>query len=125
MQGDSACKKNILCAFEISRNLPDAQIEICVNCGKKVVYPKIDGEVDPHKYARDHLRDTLQPYGSTYELYRKIYSFDNVKKFSLLLRGKKTKKQLNDEWEQIRKEAADYVGKRTLSAVGNRGTDWN
>ena len=75
---DSQCRKNFLCEFEISQDLYDALIEICKNCGKKVVYNKVDGRVDSDKYLRDHLRDTVQPRGRTGKLFLEIYGSEPI-----------------------------------------------
>lgn len=88
---DSKCKKDILCKFEISRNLDDALIEICENCGKKIVYYKRNGLIDDRKYARDHKRDLIQPYGKDAKLFYKFYGNESVKR-AIEWQGKKINK---------------------------------
>ena len=72
MSDESKCRKKELCEFQVSRDLPDAQIEACINCGKKVVYYKKGGRVNNEKYLADHKRDFLQPYGKDTKLFIKI-----------------------------------------------------
>lgn len=140
MKDDSNCPKNILCDFKRIGDYYDALVEVCRNCGKKIIYGKkfeikwredgnwylrYEDEVDPSKYLRDHIRDTLQPYGRTGKLYRQIYGLETVKAMEKLFRGKKTKQQIKAEWEDTRKDALKFVRTRTLGALGPRGTDWS
>src|SRR3990167_9309752 len=91
----SKCRKNFLCDYELSRDLPDALIEICVNCGKKVIYNKgKDSRIDNVKYLRDHIRQTVQPFGKTRELFMKIYGEEPMKVLLAGMRGKKSKEQI-------------------------------
>lgn len=90
MKDESKCSKDLLCKFKVIRDLPDALIEVCVSCGKKVCYNKAkDGTVDNSKYLRDHLRDTLQPYGRTKELFYKIYGTAPIKKANEVIKDRK------------------------------------
>ena len=74
MRDNSKCSKNFLCDFKSIGEHPDAYVEICTNCAKKVIYNKDEnGRIDNAQYARDHIRDILQPFGSTAKLFEKIY----------------------------------------------------
>ena len=114
MIDDSKCRKNIYCDFEVSRDLPDAQIEICINCGKKVIYNKRDNRVDNKKYLRDHIRHFVQPFGKTKRLFYRLYGSKPMEKFREGLKGKKTKEEMNQYWEDVRKEATRYIGKKII-----------
>jgi len=70
---EARCRKSILCEFEENRNLPDAIIEVCIHCGRKVIYHKIEGRIDDARYLRMHIRDTLQPYGRTGKLFDQVW----------------------------------------------------
>ena len=103
MKDDGRCPKDILCEFERSRDLSDALIEVCVRCGKKVVYNKgPKGRINNSKYLRDHLRSTVQPFGRTRELFEKIYGHKVAIEFYKKFYGRKTKAQLKKEWEEMR-----------------------
>jgi hypothetical protein len=104
MKNDSACRKSVLCRFEKSRDLPDALIEVCVNCGKKVIYNKRDGNVDDAKYLRDHLRDFAQPFGRTAKIFERIYGKAAVARMRSLPR-RKSKDQLREEFQEVTREA--------------------
>lgn len=43
MKDDSACRNALLCAFEVTEDHKDAQVEVCRFCGKKIVYNKVGG----------------------------------------------------------------------------------
>ena len=99
MKDDSTCKKGryTLCDFEIIGNYPDAQVEICTNCGKKVIYNKRDGLLDNRKYLKDHIRHTLQPHGRTRELFMKVYgqkAIDYEKQFHYKQKDTRTKDEV-------------------------------
>lgn len=107
MSDDSACGKNVLCDFSDVRDMKDAQVEVCVRCGKRVVYKKgNDGRIDNRKYLRDHIRYTIQPFGKTRKLFFRIYGEGKFRDIIDTLRKKKTKKEIQSEWEQVRREIA-------------------
>lgn len=132
------CRKATLCELRTVSDNYDALVEMCQRCSKKVVYGKYftiawseDGSwekryedrVDEPKYVRDHLRDTLQPYGPTGKLYEQIYGLKVVKETEALFKGRKSKKQIQDEWETTRREANDFVKKRVLGGYVRGTTD--
>ena len=75
----SECRKNILCNFEKEKDFPDAIVEVCTFCGKRVVYYKNkNGKIDNEKYLEDHKRDFLQPYGKDRQLFIKIWGYEGI-----------------------------------------------
>lgn len=70
---EARCQRDKLHDYEISRDLPDALIEICTKCFKKEIYYKVDGVFDVKKHLRAHIRDTVQPYGKTAQLFYELY----------------------------------------------------
>lgn len=99
MTDDSKCSKGLYCQFDVVLSNQEVQVERCRNCGKKVVYNKdTKGNVDNFKYKRDHLRDTLQPFGPTKEMFKKTYGSPSR------IFSKKTKEEMKSEWEEMRKE---------------------
>lgn len=138
VSNNAKCKRAILCELRTVLDNYDALVEVCHQCNKKVIYGKYfdikwkeDGSwykryqdrVDEPKYVQDHLRDTLQPYGRTGKLYRQIYGLKVVKETEALFKGRKSKKQIQDEWETTRREANDFVRKRVLGAHVRGTTD--
>ena len=112
MKDDSRCPKNIYCDFERTISNTEVQVEVCKNCGKKVAYPKDSkGRVEKAKYLRDHVRDTVQPFGRTRKLFLKIYGEEPVKKLYERFSGKKSKAQIQREWEDLRKDIARRAGR--------------
>ena len=104
-EDDSKCRKNILCDFEVSRDLPDAQVEICIRCNKKVIYKKDKrGRIDNKKYLRDHIRHTIQPWGKTRKLFLQIYGEKWLREVESKLKGKKSKEEIQREWDSMRRE---------------------
>lgn len=106
MRNDSKCRKNIFCDFTLSRDLPDAQVEVCTKCGKKVVYFKDirTGRIDNKKYLRDHIRDTVQPFGRTRKLFLMIYGENPIKSMQKSMRERKSKAKMRQEWEDVRRD---------------------
>jgi predicted RNA-binding Zn-ribbon protein involved in translation (DUF1610 family) len=117
-QGDSACRKAILCSFKVIGDYQDAQVEICIHCGKKLIYQreitefavdekgkpiiKRGSRVDNAKYLRDHKRDFVQPHGKTRNLFLKLYGQQPIDDLANSLRNKKSKKDIEDSWNEIR-----------------------
>ena len=102
---DSKCPRNFLCNFEKSRDLPDALVEICTFCSKKVIYRKgKKGRTDNKKYLSDHIRSTVQPFGKTAKLFKKIYGEKILQEFLMRTKGKKTKAQMQADWEEMRSD---------------------
>lgn len=115
MKDDSKCPKKTYCQFEVSRSLPRVQIEVCVNCGKKVVYNKDPrGRVDKSKYLRDHIRDTVQPYGKTERLFFEIYGEKIFLEFQRKIAKKKTKAEIQAEWEQMRRDIRRRAARNSI-----------
>ena len=105
MYDDSHCPKGFYCEFEVSRSLPDVQIEVCVRCSKKVIYRKDGkGRVEKGKYLRDHIRDTVQPFGKTRKLFLKIYGPGPLEELIAHHQNKKSKRTIQEEWEELRKD---------------------
>lgn len=98
------CRKNFLCNFEKSRDLPDALVEICINCGKKVIYKKVGGRIDNRRHLREHIRDTVQPWGKTKKLFLQIYGEKPLKELYERSLGQKSKKEIQAEWDELRRE---------------------
>lgn len=70
---EAICPKGELHDFNVILDNEDVTVEICRFCSKKEIYKKINGCQDNKKHLRAHLRDTVQPYGATRELFLKIY----------------------------------------------------
>lgn len=77
---ESKCRvtAKILCDFRVTGDYPDAQVEVCNFCGRKVIYNKSRGRIDNKLYLRQHFRDFVQPYGEMRDLYRRLYGLDSV-----------------------------------------------
>lgn len=120
MRDDSHCPKATLCDFKVIGDYPDAQVEICVRCGKKVVYNKEITEfrgdengqtvvvrgtrTDNHKYLRDHARDFLQPHGKTRKLFLQVYGPDPERELAASMKNRKSKDQVKKMWEETREK---------------------
>lgn len=120
MKDDSACRIAILCSFKVTGDHPDAQVEICTYCGKKVIYQKEitkfeqdengrtiierGSRVDNAKYLRDHKRDFVQPHGRTRKLFLKLYGQQPIDELAHSLRNKKSKQDVSNSWQDIRNQ---------------------
>ena len=75
----SKCSVNKYCGFDVVADYPDAVIERCRYCNRRVIYNVVGGRIDNQKYLRDHVRDFCQPYGATDSVYREIYGSETLK----------------------------------------------
>lgn len=107
MKDESRCKKNWLCDFKILESNDTVQVEVCLFCGKKVIYNKAEKErIDNAKYLRDHRRDFVQATGSTAKDFERIYG------------RKKWKEALkNFEKEKITKGDMEYGVKAAVKSA--------
>jgi len=53
-----------------------AVVEVCIKCGKRMVYNKREGKIDNKKYQEANKRLILQPYGKTEGEFKKEYGFE-------------------------------------------------
>ena len=95
----------------------EAQVEVCEFCGKKLIYnkEKTTGRVDNSQYLRDHIRDTVQPYGATHGLYMEIYGREQLQKLKEFYK----RKEKCATQEDIRNEARDTM--KTLLKLESKG----
>lgn len=59
--------------FNLLKESPSEQVEVCIICGLKKRYRKVQDRVDNKAYYEDHLRDFAQPRGKTRGLFNKFY----------------------------------------------------
>ena len=60
--------------YEICRETPQGIVEFCTKCRHKIVVKKGYGQrINNEAYRKQHLRDFLQPTGSTAKLFKKEY----------------------------------------------------
>jgi len=104
---ESKCPVNKYCDFEVIGDHPDAAVERCRYCHRKVIFNVVGGRVDNQKYLRHHVRDFCQPYGVTDSVYREIYGSETLKKLEAEAREKASK-------ELYRKEGALQDAKKDL-----------
>ena len=115
MVNDSKCPKNFFCDFRTSRDLPDAVVRVCVACGKKVIYRKdAHGRIDNKKFLKDNVRETVQPWGKTRKLFLQIYGGDKLAEFEKSMDRVKTKKQMAQEWEEMRHDLRNRFSKNSI-----------
>lgn len=63
---DAKCPKGGLHRWSESKEYPDAFLETCEQCSKRMVWKKDEfGRMDNRAYLRAHLRSFAQPHGET------------------------------------------------------------
>lgn len=87
-----------LCNFERTFENHEIMIERCAFCHKRVDYKIKDGVFNEAKYRRDHIYDTLQPYGRTGKLFELVYGMNEVNKT----------KKFNDKRNAAKRSANEY-----------------
>ena len=111
MKDQSSCPVNFLCDFKPIGDHPDAHVERCVKCSKKVVYHKdANGRIDNKQYARDHIRDILQPFGDTAKLFEKVYGRSALKKAEELRATKYKKLRKDPDRKRKYVKHAGFIG---------------
>lgn len=97
----AACrtKSLILCDYENVLDNEEVTKDLCKNCGKVKLYNKVDGRIDNKKYADDHLRDFLQPYGAMKGLFFKIYGTKGFEEATKHTENKRRVKNGKDQEE--------------------------
>lgn len=98
------CRKGILHQLEISRDLPKATIEVCLLCGEKKVYNKIDGRIDNKRYLEDHKRDFIQPYGKDLKLFIKLYGTEPIERARAYYANKLSKEKRQEIREELKEK---------------------
>lgn len=107
--GENKCREKGLCRFESIRDYPDAVVETCVECGKRLIYNKVGGTIDQQRNRRNHIRDTVQPFGMTGRLFRELYGDNAVDKFRI------KEKEARDPKAEAREDL------RIMERLSNRG----
>jgi hypothetical protein len=87
---------------------PDAVVEGCKLCNRKLIYNKHDGRINEAEYYNDHIRDFAQPYGSTRKIFERIYGKAGgvaVRRAKDLYGNRKSKDQIAREWDETLKDS--------------------
>lgn len=114
---EARCPKGILHDYEIAHNYPDALIEICNYCLKKVIYPKREGVYDEKKHLKAHLRDTIQPFGRNHKLFIQVHGTQGIETLQKV--GEKfIGKRARDEELQELKEKRRFMRKQAFKGSG-------
>lgn len=79
-RGENRCHKMALCGFE-PVIYTDAIVESCRFCGKRLIYNVVDGTIDQARSLRNHIRDTVQPFGATQNLFVQLYGYGALTPF--------------------------------------------
>lgn len=105
-------------------NYPDAVIEGCKSCNKKLIYYKRDGKINEAEYYNDHIKDFCQPYGSTAKIFDKVYGKQGRRRVSDVRRsyeGIYSKSKIAADWDETIRDAQrdmrsmNDFGKSTIS----------
>ena len=109
------CRKAWLCDFKVIGDHQDAQVEVCVQCSKRVIYNKnkINGRIDNYKYLQDHRRDFVQPYGETRKDFLKLYGH-NMETYKQIAKAQQAKQAKGQEYEEMMKDVKSFVKRRMI-----------
>lgn len=80
LENEHICPKWIYCDFFTTLENEEVLKEMCINCGKTLIFNKIDGKIDDKRYSRAHFRDILQPFGRHHDEFVKIYGQKSLKR---------------------------------------------
>ncbi len=99
----SKCEKNIYCEFTAVVDNFEMLKEVCINCGKRVYYHRINGNIDNKQYTRDHTRDTIQPFGRHHGDFLKMFGSKGLDGLKEAVGIKKRKKEADEEAKYLAK----------------------
>lgn len=104
------CKKNRWCDFTATHEDAGGKVEVCIFCGRKVVYRKVNGRTDNIKYLKMHIRNFAQPRGATRKVFEEIYGKQKLMKFDRDLDKSKVRinPKSNEAREKRRADALDF-----------------
>lgn len=115
MKNDAHCRKDKYCDFKVELENPKVQVEVCIRCGKRVIYHKgKGGRIDNAKYLRDHVRHFAQPTGKTRRVFEEVYG-RKVYLETLKMLKKRGKKQESQKGKYIKKTG--WVDSKTKKAL--------
>jgi len=60
---ESICPKWGLHAYQSILENSEVLVEVCLKCGERAVYNKVNSRIDERDYARRNVRMALQPFG--------------------------------------------------------------
>lgn len=97
----------------------DALVEVCRDCGKKLVYNKAkDGTIDNNRYYQEHLRDFAQPRGPTAYIYERFYGKSKDAEAEKDKFYKEREEKRLEAWEfQMKKQGDGAFVKQVKSVV--------
>lgn len=81
---ENKCPKWIYCDFLTTLENDEVLKEMCTNCGKVIIFNKVNGKIDDKRYAQAHFRDILQPYGSHHDEFIKVYGHQALERIKEL-----------------------------------------
>lgn len=99
---ENKCPKNVFCDFIPVIENEEVLKESCRNCGKTLIFNKVNGEVDPARYTNAHYRDLLQPFGSHHEDFMRVYGQASIDLMNTWIQTKKEQAQRADHIEFIK-----------------------
>ena len=102
------CKKVRYCDFTCTFEDAGGKVEVCIHCGRKVIYLKKNGRTDNIKYLKMHVRNFAQPYGATRKIFEEIYGKAKLKKFDRDLDKARWKIGRREKRERNIREAVDF-----------------
>lgn len=102
---EAVCERRELHGYEVLKDNSEVLIEYCRYCRDKQIYNKRGGIYDTAKHTRAHFRDTVQPFGRTAAWFKKLYGWNVVKKAVKMQPQKKTKEQIEKDWDEAQKDA--------------------
>lgn len=71
---EAKCPRNVAHDFRVTGSYPDATVEVCSFCSKKVIWRQDSrGRMDNRGYLRAHLRSFVQPHGLTERAFALIW----------------------------------------------------
>jgi len=99
------------CSWTVSRETPEAIVEVCEYCGRREVYKKRDGRIDNARYFENHQRDFAQPGSRAFE---EIYGRRGLSKARQLTAQRaaqiKAKAELPLVYEEVKKYIKRHSG---------------
>jgi hypothetical protein len=112
---EALCPKDKFCDWKVLLSDNVAQVEVCRNCARKIIFNKINGNVDNDRYLRTHIRAFCQPFGPTADVYEAMYGKQAVRQFIEDAREQRARAERMKGYDYDFKKAMEGEKKKWLS----------
>lgn len=87
-------------------------VETCRYCKREVVYVKnSNGEINPGKFRKEHIRDLSQPTGITADIFKQTYGSKYTEKAMDDMKKRGVQQEKKKERKKTKRKYVKHVGR--------------